>query len=421
MNSAHLPSRVGFLERPPARGTGAGCNTTSRPPLRLDVVVRPLRLVQRTLVPLLLAACVDDSRTVSATTGDAPAITAEHDTDKTTADDATARTRDSTTPVLTPEARQAALRALLGVMEPDARGFVLVATPLPWSADAVAETFALPEDARELLDLANDVEWALAQRYGDDAPRRLFAKSPWLVFRPSIVGEPILVRYAPASPQAAGASDSAQGGAEDDTEATTSTGRAFFRRVMAQDFDERRVTGTDLFDPKARFPWRVVWLADDVVAFVSTRELGTGTSPLTAGRDLPFTGIRGDLERELGDEAIVMLLATGGPSMHLQLPEWVLRTRLRVTKWQDGHDVEVGLELPSVEAADAAARALDEGSTLDGVPIPDTLVELHRTVAFTSQATVVEGRLQLTPELAAPLRDGTNVASAPGSSEANTP
>jgi hypothetical protein len=300
-----------------------------------------------------------------------------------------------------PADRASALRALLSVMEPDARGFAIGAAPLSWSAAAVTDAFALPEDARELLALAEDVDWALAQRYGEDAPARLYATAPWLAFRPSIVGEPILVRHAPGS------------AASTVAEAIPTRGRAFFDEVMARDFDERRVTGTDFFNPKSRMPWRIVWLGDDVVAFVSSRELGTGTSPLTAGRDLPLTGIRADLERELADEGIALLLATGGPSMHLQLPDWVLRTRLRVTAWGGGHDVEVGLELPTVDAAEAGARALDEGTALDGMPVLDTLVELHRTVAFTATAAVVEGRLQLTAEAAAPLLAGSAAAAAP--------
>ena len=86
-------------------------------------------------------------------------------------------------------------------------------------------------------------------------------------------------------------------------------GEAIIRPVRAGDrMREQEVEGFTMLMPEGSLPFRVVFLAEDVVAFIPAREIGSGLGPLTAGRDLPPGATRRELERASDHECILDIL-----------------------------------------------------------------------------------------------------------------
>jgi hypothetical protein len=155
------------------------------------------------------------------------------------------------------------------------------------------------------------------------------------------------------------------------------------------------VEGIAIFMPQGPFPWKVAFLDDVVVAFIPVKEIGTGLSPLTAGRDLPASPVETQLQQVLANKPSPLLeLYAAGPLLHLDLGQDVQQFELRVVPWQ-GKGMDAQLVLHPMHDADVAADALrDRELDLE----TDQVNALAKRVAFTVEGTAVAGRLQLTAE-----------------------
>ncbi len=145
--------------------------------------------------------------------------------------------------------------------------------------------------------------------------------------------------------------------------------------------------------PMAAFPWRVVFLEDDVLGCVSLREIGGGLGPLTAARDLPASELEVNLSRSFDDDAEMLFdMVASGPMLSLDISDDVGAIRLGVRRWErTGIDGELILQ-PQGEP-DAAVKQLEERKPALET---DVVRELYARVAFTPEPPVVRGRLQLT-------------------------
>ena len=144
--------------------------------------------------------------------------------------------------------------------------------------------------------------------------------------------------------------------------------------------------------PMAAFPWRIVFLEDDVIGCVSLREIGGGLAPLTAARDLPASELEVNLSRSFADDGeMLMDMVASGPMLSLDISDDVGAIRLGVRRWErTGIDGE--LILQPLGDPDAAVKQLEERRpTLE----TDVVRELYERIAFTPEAPVVRGRMQL--------------------------
>lgn len=145
--------------------------------------------------------------------------------------------------------------------------------------------------------------------------------------------------------------------------------------------------------PMAAFPWRIVFLEDDVLGCISLREIGGGLGPLTAARDLPASELEVNLSRSFDDDAEMLFdMVASGPMLSLDISDDVGAIRLGVRRWErTGIDGELILQ-PQGEP-DAAVKQLEERKPALET---DVVRELYERVAFTPEPPVVRGRLQLT-------------------------
>jgi hypothetical protein len=153
--------------------------------------------------------------------------------------------------------------------------------------------------------------------------------------------------------------------------------------------------GMAMFLPQGPFPWKVAFLDETVVAFIPVKEIGTGLSPLTAGRDLPPSLVEKQLQQVLATKPLPLLeLYAAGPLLHLDLGQDVQQFELRIVPSPDrGMDAQLVLH-PMHDADQAteslAARELELES--------DRVQSLAKKVAFSVEGTAVMGRLQLSPD-----------------------
>jgi hypothetical protein len=145
--------------------------------------------------------------------------------------------------------------------------------------------------------------------------------------------------------------------------------------------------------PMAAFPWRIVFLEDDVLGCVSLREIGGGLGPLTAARDLPASELEVNLSRSFdGDAEMLFDMVASGPMLSLDISDDVGAIRLGVRRWErTGIDGE--LILQPLGEPDAAVKQLEARKPALET---DVVRELYERVAFTPEPPVVRGRLQLT-------------------------
>ena len=155
------------------------------------------------------------------------------------------------------------------------------------------------------------------------------------------------------------------------------------------------VDGYALFVPERTFPWKVAFVSDDVVAFIPIKEIGSGLTPLTAGRDLPPS----DIERQLtevfkNEPSTILEVYAAGPLLHLDMGQEVIQLMVQARPFQ-GKGIDVQLRLQPTEHAPTAATALTQREA----PLENDQVQaLMKQVAFTPEGPVVNGRLQLTPD-----------------------
>ncbi|WP_434414990.1 hypothetical protein [Nannocystis pusilla] len=164
------------------------------------------------------------------------------------------------------------------------------------------------------------------------------------------------------------------------------------------------------------FPWRLVFLADDLLGAFSLTEMGNGLSPLTAARDLPPS----ELTRTIGevvaaDPALLLELYVQGAMLHFDLSDNVGVAKLSLRRLVEGdaarslprHDAagidgEVILQ-PLGNVAEAAA-ALE--ARVPAGAATDVLRDLYKAVAYTQDGPIVRGRLQLAADELTSLRRG---------------
>ena len=145
--------------------------------------------------------------------------------------------------------------------------------------------------------------------------------------------------------------------------------------------------------PAAAFPWRIVFLEDDVIGCYSLKEMGNGLGPLTAARDLPASELETQLTREFAEDPEMLFdLVAGGPMLSLDITEDVGAIRLGIRRWErTGIDGE--LILQPLGEPDAAVKQLEARKPALET---DAVRELYERIAFTPEPPVVRGRLQLT-------------------------
>ncbi len=144
--------------------------------------------------------------------------------------------------------------------------------------------------------------------------------------------------------------------------------------------------------PATAFPWRLVFLADDVIGCVSLREIGGGLGPLTAARDLPASELEVQLSRGFAEDPEMLLdMVVSGPMLSLDISDDVGAVRLGVRRW-DRSGVDGELILQPLGEPDAAAKQLEERRPALET---DAVRELYERIAFTPEPPVVRGRLQL--------------------------
>ncbi len=155
------------------------------------------------------------------------------------------------------------------------------------------------------------------------------------------------------------------------------------------------IEGFGVFLPQGPFPWKVAFLTDRVVAFVPVKEIGSGLSPLTAGRDLPASRAEQELEQVLKqDPSTVLEAVAAGPLLHLDLGQDLAQYSVRARPFQtSGLEVEVQLA-PMEDPTQAVASLSERDLSLE----TDALAVLAKKVAFSVEGPIVVGRLQATSD-----------------------
>lgn len=268
---------------------------------------------------------------------------------------------------------------LVDWLDPDAAVVVYWNLPADVDPSTLSVVFALPSRLERMLRDLTSVDEALDAVLPLDSPR------PEALLRPEALGVAPLVAVGTyvlrplSAPRA---------------EVEQALAAAGLRATQTEGFT--------IYEPQPPFPWRVVFLTDDVVAFVPTKEIGTGLGPLTAGRDLPPSPLENELRRVLKEEPTTLFdLNAATPLVHFDLGEDVVGLALRIRPWQKtGMDVELRLQ-PSGDPAEAVAVLEKRQAPLETEPVQ----KLVERVAFTVDAGAVAGRLQLTEGDVAVLRE----------------
>jgi hypothetical protein len=124
-----------------------------------------------------------------------------------------------------------------------------------------------------------------------------------------------------------------------------------------------KLDGFDVLQPLRSFRFKIVFLDDTTAAFVPAAEIGSGTGPLTAARDLPPSDMRTQLETLLADDTgIVLALHAGGPALHLDLSDDILATQLGLKSMPQSGALEGQILLQTSGSLDAAIQELNTRS-----------------------------------------------------------
>lgn len=267
--------------------------------------------------------------------------------------------------------------SLLTWLDPDATAVMFSRLPADLDPEALATVFAVPPKAAKLLHDASGLEDALDAVLPTEAARPRTFLAPETLALTSIAStgtyilRPLLQPAAQVEPILLGA------------------------KLRADPVD-----GFTMLVPEGPLPWRVVLLPDDIAGFIPAREIGSGLSPLTAGRDMPAGNVERDLAKVIEEEPDALLeLAAAGPLIHFDLGQDVIQFVLRMRAWQGGIDAQVRLH-PSGDATVAANALTNRDVALES----DAIKALCGRVAFTVDGPYVDGRLQLTADDVAVLR-----------------
>lgn len=269
---------------------------------------------------------------------------------------------------------------LLAWLDPDAVALVYLKRSIPVDPEAFATAFAMPPKLSRMLRDVPAVVEGLDAIHDDADPDPDTWFGPEALASTSRVSSGTYVLHTLALPRA-------------DVES--------YLQHASMRADEYE--GVTVYMPQGPFPWKVAFLDDTVVAFVPVKEIGSGLSPLTAGRDLPASRAEQDLQTVLKNEPNALLEAVeAGPVMHLDLEQDLAQFAVSARPFQ-GRGLEVAVRLAPLEDATKAAASLrDRDLSLE----TDALAALAKKVAFTVEGPLVVGRLQATPDDARTLGDG---------------
>ncbi len=262
--------------------------------------------------------------------------------------------------------------ALLAWLDPDAVALVYVKRNIDVDPEAFATAFAMPPKLARMLRDVPAVHAGLEaiKDAGDPDPDTWFG--PEALASTSVVSSGTYVLLTLAKPRA-----HVEGYLE--------------RASMRPD----EIEGFKVYMPQGPFPWKVAFLDESVVAFVPVKEIGSGLSPLTAGRDLPASRAEEELAQVLEqDPSTVLEAVAAGPLLHLDLGQDLMQYAVRARPFQT-RGLEVEVQLAPMEDATAAAASLhDRDLSLE----TDALAALAKKVAFSVEGPIVVGRLQANPD-----------------------
>lgn len=299
---------------------------------------------------------------------------------------------------------------VLAWLDPDSPAVAYMRLPADLDPEALGELFALPPRGLTLLRAPLNLESGLAALIGPEAP----PPDQWLardlvVMQPVLARGPYVVRRLLA-PRADVEAWLRAGGMTDEVV----EGLAVW--TPGPEAAEPPAGSAPGLAPALVFPWRLVFLADDLLGAFSLTEIGNGLGPLTAARDLPPSELSGTIREVVAaDPTLLLELYVQGAMLHFDLSDDVGVAKLSLRRLLDGggarslprHDAggidgEVILQ-PLGDVAEAAA-ALKARAPAGSAT--DVLRELYRAVAYTADGQIVRGRLQLTSADLAPLRRG---------------
>lgn len=261
---------------------------------------------------------------------------------------------------------------LLEWLDPDAVSVVFSRIDPAIDTDSFSMVFALPPKIEKMLRDIQGVDHALDAVLDPDAPR----PAEWL------------------GPQSLGAASVVSSGTYV-VRALTAPVAEVEKHLLGAGMQKTEIEGFAVFVPRGPFPWKVVILEDDVAGFVPVKEIGSGLSPLTAGRDLPASALETEIRTVLSQDPDALLdIYAGGPLLHLDLGQDIAQLGLHTRRFeQGGLDVEVRMQ--PVDNADQARASLQNRELeLE----TDQIQALAKRVAYTVEGNVVTGRLQATPQ-----------------------
>ncbi len=274
-------------------------------------------------------------------------------------------------------------RRLLAWVDPNAASLVFTRLSPRFDVSSLATLFALPPGLEKLLRKAVTVGEDLDAISALDSP----PPSAWLApeavaMLPSVgLGHDNYVIRRITKPRA---------------EVETILGRAGLQKSETEGFT--------LYASARRFPWKIVFLEDDVLGFIPATTVGSGLTPLTAGRDLPPSQTETEMAKTLDAEPEALLeMFAAGPIHHLDLGRDVAGIRFALRTWnQDGLDGAVVIQpVQDVEQAITQLEQRDVSFESDAVQA------MTRRVAFQVSGPMIEGRLQMTANDVANVKKGS--------------
>lgn len=287
-------------------------------------------------------------------------------------------------------------RKVLAWLDPDAPALAYLRLPAELDPEALGELFALPPRALALLRAPAAFDAGLAALTSPEVPRAAFAPDV-AVMHPPLAHGPYLVRRL-LLPRPELEAKLLAGGMRSEVV------EGFAVWSPGQGVEEANTASglPTTLSPVAVFPYRLVFLADDLLGAFSLAEIGSGLGPLTAARDLPPSELsRTVTEVVTRDPDLLLEVFVQGMMLHFDLSDDLGVAKLSLRRGPGaGLDGEVLLQ-PLGDVA-AATTALDARTPAGATT--DVLRELYARVAYSADGPVVRGRLQLAPEDLRPFR-----------------
>jgi hypothetical protein len=268
-----------------------------------------------------------------------------------------------------PTTSTASAERLLDWLDPDAAAVAFLRLPDDVDVDALAEVFALPPKTARLLRDATSIDAALQAVLPPDRPR----PTEWLA-RDTLAMSPMVATGTYV------------------IRPTTRPRAEVESLLQSTGMTADTLEGFTVYLPARAFPYKVVFLADDLLAFVPVREIGGGLGPLTAGRDLPAGPAEQELRKSVGLPEVMLELYAHGPLLHFELDKDIMQLAFAIRAWDQG-GMDAAIRVFVEDGATEAMQALDKREAQSGIDRIDALAE---RVAYTLEGPLIEGRLQLT-------------------------